>query len=90
MSFVFEKEMLTYLHCIRNHYFNGRVLLFNDIEGTSREIDISGVPQRSILDSTMWNIIFDDLLRVRWPTMVEFIAYTDDVVIITTAHIITT
>lgn len=45
------------------------------------------VPQGSVLRPDLWNLLYDDLLRLEMPPEVELIAYADDVAIICSSQI---
>jgi len=45
-------------------------------------ITSSGVSQGSILGPTMWNVMFDGLLRLDMPSDIELIAFADDVTVV--------
>ncbi|KAL4153093.1 hypothetical protein QTP88_000926 [Uroleucon formosanum] len=58
-----------------------------DVNGSRTEfVMTSGVPQGSVLGPTLWNILYDGLLRIRFPASITPIAFADDIALIATAR----
>lgn len=58
-----------------------------DGEASRRRATNCGVPQGSVLGPDLWNLLYDDLLRIALPDEVELIAFADDVAVISTAYV---
>lgn len=71
-----------YLKRVLNDYLTRRKLLAND-----REIVLTcGVPQGSVMGPTLWNMLYDQVLRCPFPEGVDRVAYADDVALVVTAR----
>lgn len=66
---------------LKMSYLQDWKLLVNGNEPKVVELS-SGVPQGSVLGPTLWNVLYDSLLRIRLPLGVSFLAFADDVAIV--------
>jgi hypothetical protein len=74
-----------YLRRIIAAYFEDRTLVM-EAEGTIWERNLTaGVPQGSVLGPTLWNILYDPVLRLPMPEGVSAVAYADDLALVVVA-----
>lgn len=82
---VYEKEVPGYIQNIIGSYLENRTLIFGE-DGKETKIDVTcGVPQGSVIGPTLWNLLYDGLLRTRLPAGVEYLAFADDVALVARA-----
>lgn len=76
-----NRELPKYLIELVKDYFKDRAA-FYQTEGETIKIKMQrGVPQGSVLDPFLWNLVYDGLLRRSTPPMSQRLAFADDVVI---------
>jgi hypothetical protein len=81
-----EKEVPKYLQRIVSSYLENRTLNF-DTGGAETKVEVTcGVPQESVIGPTLWNIMYDGLLKTQLPHGVEYLAFADDVALIARAR----
>lgn len=75
----------SYLMEVIRDYFRSRILLFDTDAGTEKYTVTGGVPQGSVMGPTLWNVMYDEVLRLDLHKRAKTIGFADDLAIVVTA-----
>lgn len=73
------------INIIASYLSHRKIIL--EAKGTSKTREInSGVPQGSVLGPTLWNVLYDGLLRTTQPEGVTLVGFADDIIVVVVAR----
>ncbi|CAB0035443.1 unnamed protein product [Trichogramma brassicae] len=78
-------EMPAYLLKIISNYFQDRVLEYSTSDGPEAGSVTAGVPQGSVLGLTLWNVMYDSMLRLNLQRSVNIVGFADAIALVTVA-----
>lgn len=77
-----SKGVPGYLCRLLDDYFDGRILVYETSRVTTTRQLAAGVPQGLVLGPTLWNFLYNGLLRLPTPNGIQLVAYADDIAIV--------
>lgn len=66
-------------------YFKQRTLKYKTDNGTKTYVVTGGVPQGSVLGPTLWNVMYDGVLRLPIPNEAQVVGFADDIAVVVVA-----
>jgi len=85
MNALHHLRISEYIVSIVSSYFRDRVLLYDTSCGRLQHRISGGVPQGSVLGPTLWNVMYDAVLRLPTPPGTRIVGFADDIAIVAVA-----
>ncbi|XP_025271322.1 uncharacterized protein LOC112639962 [Camponotus floridanus] len=81
-----KQKFPKYLRKILHSYFHNRCVEYTNKSGEIVKTSVErGVPQGSVLRPLIWNLVYDQVLRIKKEENCEVIGYADDTLVMATA-----
>ncbi|KMQ93366.1 reverse transcriptase [Lasius niger] len=82
-----KRNFSRYIRAVTADYLHRKYLVFVGPAGTkqSRRV-VCGVPQGSVLGPILWDLAYDEILKIRLPPRCSLICYADDTLFVTTGQ----
>ena len=77
-------DVPAYLKNMLKNYLTNRLLVYETEDGPKEHQITGGLPRGSVLGSPLWNIMYDDLLKIQLPPRADMVAFADDAGLIIT------
>jgi hypothetical protein len=82
-----ERGLPSYIYKLADSYLNDRYIIATDALGSTEKIKVnSGVPQGSILGPTLWNLLYDEVFKIKLGDNTELIGFADDLALMVKAR----